>query len=84
MFLDEGIFAACGMGSPGIDELRWVAPVRPGDTIHMEAEVAESRRSSSKSDRGMVRMNYTAINQEGVTVMTMSVLQLLKRRADGA
>ena len=41
MFLQEGLFKACSMGSPGVDELRWTAPVRPGDTIYTEAEVLE-------------------------------------------
>lgn len=80
MWLDEGVLAKCGIGAPGIDELRWLAPVRPGDTLHMTAEVAEIRPSSSKPDRGVVRFSYTAANQRGETVMTLSVAQLVLRR----
>lgn len=80
MMLQEGVFAECSMGSPGMDELRWLAPVRPGDTLHMEGEVIETRPSSSKPDRGLLKMDYRAINQRGETVMTLSVLHLLRRR----
>ena len=84
MMLQEGIFAQCSMGSPGMDELRWLAPVRPGDTLHMEGEVMESRPSASKPDRGIVKMDYRAVNQHGETVMTLRVLHLLRRRPEGA
>ncbi|MDX1514365.1 MAG: MaoC family dehydratase [Gammaproteobacteria bacterium] len=79
MMLQEGIFADCSMGSPGMDELRWLAPVRPGDTLRIEGEVMEARASSSKPDRGIVRMAYQAINQRSETVMTFRVIHLLKR-----
>ena len=82
-FLDEGVLKACSLGSPGFDELRWLAPVRPGDTLHMEAEVKESRPSSSKPDRGILRMHYRSINQHGDAVMTFTAMHLLKRRSDG-
>jgi acyl dehydratase len=80
MFLQEGLFKACSMGSPGMDELRWTAPVRPGDTIHTEAEVLEKRPSASKPDRGLLRMGYKMLNQRGETVLTMSVLHILRKR----
>lgn len=81
MMLQEGLFAECSMGSPGMDELRWLAPVRPGDTLHMEGEVVEARPSSSKPDRGILTVSYRALNQRGETVMTLSVAHLLRRRA---
>lgn len=83
MMLQEGIIAECSLGSPGMDELRWLAPVRPGDTLHMEGEVVEMRPSSSKPDRGMLKMDYRAVNQKGETVMTLRVLHLLRRRSAG-
>jgi len=82
VFYDEGIIAASSMGSPGLDELRWLAPVRPGDTVHMESEVLEKRASSSKPDRGIVRMRHAAVNQRGETVMTFVAVHLLARRPD--
>lgn len=82
MMLQEGIIADCSLGSPGMDELRWLAPVRPGDTLHMEGEVVEAKPSSSKPDRGIVRMDYRAVNQRDEVVMTFRVLHLLKRNTD--
>jgi len=81
MFLHEGLFSACSLGSPGVDELRWTAPVKPGDTIYTEAEVLEARPSSSKPDRGTLRMGYRIVNQAGEAVLTMTILHILKRRA---
>ncbi|MFQ5803176.1 MAG: MaoC family dehydratase [Candidatus Methylomirabilales bacterium] len=81
MFISQGVFGACSMGSPGIDELRWLAPVRPGDTLKTETEVLEARPSSSKPDRGTLRMHYSAINQKRDKVLTMIVIHILKRRA---
>ena len=80
VWLDEGVLAKCSIGAPGIDELRWLAPVRPGDTLHMRAEVVEIRPSSSKADRGIVRIAYAAVNQRGETVMTLSIAQMVIRR----
>jgi acyl dehydratase len=81
MFLQEGLFGACSMGSPGVDELRWTAPVRPADTIYTEAEVLEMRPSASKPDRGLLRMGYRIVNQRNETVLTMSILHILQRSA---
>lgn len=82
VFYDEGVIAACSMGSPGLDELRWLAPVRPGDTLHMESEVLDKRPSSSKPDRGILKMRYAALNQRGETVMTFVAIHLLARRPE--
>jgi acyl dehydratase len=81
MFLQEGAFSACSLGSPGIDELRWTAPVKPGDTLRTDAEVTETRQSGSKPDRGMLKMAYRITNQRGETVLTMTIVHILKRRA---
>jgi acyl dehydratase len=80
MFLQKGVLAACSLGSPGMDELRWLKPVRPGDTLRMEAAVAEVRPSGSKPDRGTLRMSYRTLNQHGEPVMTFSAIHLLRRR----
>jgi acyl dehydratase len=82
LFLETGIIAASSLGSPGLDEVRWKTPVRPGDVVHVIAEVLETRASTSKSDRGIVRVLYTTLNQRGETVMTLIGNQLLRRRAE--
>jgi acyl dehydratase len=83
LFLETGAIAASSLGSPGLDEIRWKVPVRPGDTLHVVADVLETRPSSSKADRGIVRIRYTALNQDGAAVMTMIGNQLLRRRDAG-
>lgn len=80
LFIQSGMLAAASMGSPGIDELRWLAPVRPGDTLHGEIEVLEVRPSSSKPDRGIARLKYHALNQRGEVVLSFIVNHLLRRR----
>jgi acyl dehydratase len=80
MVLETGILRAASMGSPGFDELRWVKPVRPGDTLRIEFEVVEKRPSSSKPDRGILRMAYRYLNQKGEAVLTMTAMHLLRRR----
>lgn len=77
---DTGVFAACSMGSPGFDELRWLKPVRPGDTLRVEMEVTESRPSRSKPDRGIMRAAYRYVNQSGDAVLTFNSMHLLRRR----
>jgi acyl dehydratase len=64
-----------------VDELRWLRPVRPGDTLRATVQVVEQRPSTSKPDRGIVRLHWTALNQRGEPVLTMVSMQLLKRRA---
>lgn len=79
MFLHEGLFKFCSLGSPGIDELRWTAPVKPGDTLYTEAEVLETRLSSSKADRGTLRMAYRIVNQREEPVLTMTIVHILRK-----
>ncbi len=75
---------AASLGSPGMDEVRWLAPVRPGDTLHVEAEVKEVRPSTSRPDRGTAVLAYEVVNQDGRTVMTYRVTHLFRRRPEPA
>jgi acyl dehydratase len=70
--------------SPGIDELRWQAPVRPGDTLTVRVTVIEAIPSRSKPDRGLVRTFVEAMNQRGETVLTMKAMNLILRREPGS
>src|SRR5947209_1610678 len=65
MMCDAYLLNAASMGSPGVDELRWLAPVRAGDTITATATVLETRPSKSKPDRGLVQSLWQAKNQHG-------------------
>ena len=70
------------LGSPGIDEIRWLKPVRPGDTLRVHVEILEVKPSRSKPDRGVIRSGYRVTNQHGEAVMTMIGLGMfLKRNA---
>ncbi len=77
MYIQEGMLKQ-GMGSPGMDELRWLRPVYPNDTLHMVAEVLSTRPSSKKTDRGYVDLKCSMINQNSETVMTVRVLQIIR------
>ncbi len=68
------------LGSPGIDELRWLKPVRPGDTLSVRMTVLEALPSRSKPDRGLIRSLTEMRNQHGEIVLTARGLSLLGRR----
>jgi len=80
LFWQLGLIHDSSIGSPGLDELRWLKPVRPGDTLRVVAKVVDVRRSTSKPDRGVVRMAYTTLNQHGEPVMSLVGNQLLRAR----
>ncbi len=80
LFVQTRALAACSLGSPGVDELRWLRPVRPGDTLRATVQVVEQRPSGSKPDRGIIRLHWTALNQRSEPVLTMTSMQLVKRR----
>jgi acyl dehydratase len=73
-------FLTHNMGGPGMDELRWLKPVRPGDTLRASAEIVEVVPSRSKPDRGALKYRVAAINQNGETVMTALITSLVPRR----
>ena len=60
-----------GLGSPGVDELRWLKPVYPGDTLRCETEVIEKRQSQSRPEMGIFKSRMTVYNQDDVAVMSM-------------
>lgn len=79
----EFLFPGSGLASPGIDELRWLAPVRPGDRLSLCATVVEARPSRSKPDQGVVRSLVEVLNQRGEVVMTLKPVSLIRRRPNG-
>ncbi|NYD90715.1 MaoC family dehydratase [Sphingomonas melonis] len=70
-----------GLGSPGIDELRWRTPVYPGDRLRCETEVLEKRRSESRPEMGIYKSRMTVLNQDDVVVMTFISNGLIETRA---
>lgn len=73
-----------GLGSPGIDELRWKKPVYAGDTLHVAGKILEKTPSRSRPDMGSFRTQTTVTNQDGDAVMTFISIVLIRRRPDGA
>ena len=69
-----------GLGSPGIDELRWLKPVYPGDTLHVRGRIVDRTPSRSKPDLGSFRTETTVTNQDGVPVMRFTSIVLIRRR----
>ena len=69
-----------GLGSPGVDELRWLKPVYPGDTITVRGKIVEKTPSRSKPDIGSVRTLTTVTNQDEVPVMRFTSIVLMRRR----
>jgi acyl dehydratase len=78
--IDAGFLRGGGMGSPGLDEVRWYKPVRPGDDIRLELTVTSTRLSNTRSDRGYVNLDIDAFNQKGERVMSYKVMEVLRRR----
>ena len=72
LYVETTLDGAASMGSPGIEELRWLAPVRPGDTLQGRLTVLETTPSARRPDRGTVRIRGEMVNQHGVVVMTMT------------
>ena len=80
--VDHYLPAEASLGSPGLDDLRWPDPVRPGDTLRVRATVLEARRSQSRPDRGIMKTVIEAVNQDGRTVMRATATNFLRVRPD--
>jgi acyl dehydratase len=83
LLVDNYLSAEASLGAPGLDELRWPVPVRPGDTLRVRATVVEARKSSSKPDRGIVRTLVEAVNQDDRIVMSCIPINFLLVRPSG-
>jgi acyl dehydratase len=79
LFFRLDILRDSNLGSPGMEEVRWVRPLRPGDTVHMIAEVTAARASQSKPDRGVVWMRHDLYNQRGELVMSANCMHMVRR-----
>jgi acyl dehydratase len=83
LFADHYLSRVASLASPGIDELRWPAPVRPGDQLRLRATIVEARPSRSKPDRGLVRTRGELINQDDRVVLDLVAMNLIGRREPG-
>jgi acyl dehydratase len=80
MIADGFIRDAASMGSPGIEEVRWQRPVRPGDRLTLRCTVLETRAMKSRPQWGLVRFRFEIFNQAGECVMTQTNVNMFGRR----
>jgi acyl dehydratase len=80
LFFDLDLWPASVIASPGMEHVKWLKPMRPGDTIRCAADVLDVRVSTSKPDRGVVMMDHSCWNQHGETILTLRVAHMLRRR----
>lgn len=75
-----GLWADASMGSPGMENIRWLHPVRPGDSLKLAAEVLASKPSASRPDRGRITVRNQVFNQDDLCVAEYTGIHILKRR----
>lgn len=80
LIADEFICDSAGMGAPGIDEVQWLKPVRPGDVLSVRHHILEARPSQSKADRGFVKFRFELLNQNSDIVMVQINTIIFARR----
>lgn len=80
MMCDDYLLDAASNGSPGVENIKWLKPVRPGDTLHLKMEVLEARVLESKPTVGLVRNHWQMFNQNHESVMTMEGYGMFRRR----
>lgn len=82
MMIQTRIFETVSMGGPGIDDLRFLAPVRPGDTISTEIEIKSATPSRSKPDRGVLKIECRGFNQHKDQVISFVVIMMGRRQVE--
>lgn len=80
LFLDTGALAGSSLGGAGMGDVRWLRPVRPGDTLRAEVEVLETRSRPERPDRGTVRLRFVTRNGDGAAVLSFETYTLLRCR----
>jgi acyl dehydratase len=84
LLADEYLSPVSSLGSPGVDELRWIQPVRPGDELTLRTTVEEARLSRSKPDRGLVHTRVELVNQAGAVVLSLRAMNMIGTRPGDA
>jgi acyl dehydratase len=80
LLADNYLSKVASLASPGVDELRWPNPVRPGDVLRLRVEVVEARESRSKPDRGVVRTKVEMLNQNDEVVLSLVAVNMVAKR----
>jgi acyl dehydratase len=80
LFVERFLPTVASIVSPGVDEVRWILPVRPGDSLRIRVTITEATRSRSKPDRGLIRTFIEMLNQTNEIVMTLRGMNLIRCR----
>ena len=80
MYYDTVVSKCASQGAPGVQDLKWLRPVRPGDRLHGIAQVTAARQSRSRPDIGLVSFDFDVTNQDGASVMTLRSTAMIRRR----
>jgi acyl dehydratase len=83
MCTEAFVLDSSSMGAPGVDEVKWLAPVRPGDRLSLRATVLDTRASRSRPDMGLVRFSFELFNQNGERVIAVATSMMMGRREAG-
>jgi acyl dehydratase len=83
LFFELNLWERAIIGSPGLEHVRWLMPLRPGDTIRSTVEISAVKRSRSKPDRGVISTAHRTINQHDQVIFTLTCLHLVQARAAG-
>jgi acyl dehydratase len=83
LFFELNLWERAIVGSPGLEHVRWLIPLRPGDTLRSTVEISAVKRSRSKPDRGIVSTAHRAFNQHDQVIFTMTCLHLVLARGTG-
>jgi acyl dehydratase len=84
MMCDSYLNQSASLGAPGVDHVRWLKPVRPGDRLRAQRTVLESRASQSRPEMGLVKMRWEVFNQKGELAMSIEGTGMFQRRTPGA
>ena len=80
LFIEAGVFSACAMGSPGLDRLRWLKPVKAGDVLRVVVEILEASPARDGKGRNMIKSRYETFNQKNEAVLEMVMLNYVRAR----
>ncbi|HML14900.1 MAG TPA: MaoC family dehydratase [Xanthobacteraceae bacterium] len=83
VFFELNLWERAIIGSPGLEHVRWLIPLRPGDTIRSMVEISAVKRSRSKPDRGVVSTAHRTFNQHHQVIFTMTCLHIVRARGAG-
>jgi len=84
MLADGILLGAAGMGAPGVDQVRWLKPLRPGTQIRLRATVLEMRASTSRAERGFVKFLFELLDEQDAVLIDLTCSQMIVRREPGA